>query len=290
MEYKLGKDNKCSKTKNCAESYNGTCIVCDDNYYLGYDNLCSDVEHCIYSDYHSCIECENNYYYDTTYKVCRIAEGIFENCKSGYYTLFCEVCKDDYYHNHTDYLCYSNKENNEFYKCSKTDFFCEYCIECTKGYYLGNKDNKCSLIEGCSISENENICIECDIDYCLDVKNNKCISNYEIINEEKKYYFKCKKINKEGTSCEECIDGYILNKNGLCVDYEHCEERNEDNSCKKCQNDIHGYYCLNNNFGCVEIFNKQYCLECNNILDFYNCTKCFDGYHLDNKGNCYKNE
>ena len=43
-EYYLGEDNKCSKSKNCAEINNGICIQCIDNYHLGLDNLCSEFE------------------------------------------------------------------------------------------------------------------------------------------------------------------------------------------------------------------------------------------------------
>ena len=51
-----------------------------------------------------------------------------------------------------------------------------------------------------------------------------------------------------------------------------------------------GSFCLNDIFGCVRILGYSYCLECNNLLDFLNCTKCFDGYYLDKNGRCRPNE
>ena len=54
---------------------------------------------------------------------------------------------------------WNGKEKNIFkmYKCSKTDYYSGECAGCIEGYYLGYEDNKCSLIEGCALSENENI-------------------------------------------------------------------------------------------------------------------------------------
>jgi hypothetical protein len=62
----------------------------------------------------------------------------------------------------------------------------------------------------------------------------------------------------------------------------HCAEKNEDGTCKKCQNDNEGAYCLNKEFGCVEISYQRKCLECDNISDFFSCTKCIEGYTLNN--------
>ena len=288
-EYFLGEDNKCSNEKYCAESINGTCIQCIDNYYLGLDSRCTNVEHCIYSNGYFCTQCEENYYYDFTEKKCQKAEGIFENCKTGYSVSSCQDCLDDFYFNQTDSLCYSNQEIDNFYKCKRVSWYgkCNYCVD---GYYVGNIDNKCSKIEGCALSENENKCLECDtFYYCLDSKTGKCEYNDEVFDEEKKFYYRCNKTNKESTACEECYSGFTLNENGLCVDEENCEEKNEDNTCKKCV-DERGSFCLNDIFGCVKVLGYTYCLECNNIFDFFNCTKCFDGYSLDKYGGCRPNE
>ena len=55
-------------------------------------------------------------------------------------------------------------------------------------------------------------------------KTGKCEYNDIIINEEKKFYYRCNKTNQEGPEWAECIDNYIL-KDGLCVDEEHCVEK-----------------------------------------------------------------
>ena len=288
-DYELGQDNKCSGTKNCGESINGTCIQCIDNYHLGLDKKCTKVEHCIYSNGYSCTECEENYYYDFSEKKCQFAEGIFKNCKKGYSVSSCEDCKDDYYYNITDRLCYSNQEKDDpFYKCKRVTWY-EKCAYCVEGYDLGGIDNKCSKIKGCDLSENENKCLECDtFFYCLDKKTGKCEINDKIIDEKHKFYFKCNKTNDEGTKCEECNYGFILNDNGLCIDDKNCLEKNENGLCIKCNNE-RGDYCLNDIFGCVKILGYSYCLECKNIFDFHNCTKCFDDYTLNKNGGCNQN-
>ena len=114
----------------------------------------------------------------------------------------------------------------------------------------------------------------------------KCIYNNEIDNEEGKKFYRCNRTNIEGTACEVCNDGLILDENKLCVDKKHCVEV-KDNACQKCKSD----YCLNNIFGCIEvIFEFNYCFECNDIYDFNNCTKCIDGYELDGYGECVEIE
>ena len=284
VDYFIGEDHKCSTTRFCSESYNGTCIECMDNYYLGLDNKCTNIKHCIYSDfYNQCLECEGNFYFNKNDNLCKIGEGNLTNCKVGYEGQFCERCKDDYYLNQTDHLCYSNKEEGLFYKCAVTDIYAEYCIICIKDYYTGYIDKKCSKVEGCEISENEDRCLQCEEYYCFNVKTGKCEDNEIIYDENYKYYYRCNRTNEDGNSCEVCINGFELNENGLCVNDSFCEEK-KDGVCIKCKDDYESY-CLNKYFGCVEI-NTQNCLECNDLLELESCTKCYDGYEIDRYGRC----
>ena len=288
--YELGKDNKCSTSKFCEEAENGKCILCKDNYYLGLDNKCTNVEHCIYSNNYQCIKCEEGYYYNKNTEKCIIAEKDFSKCRIGYGDEYCTACKDEYYLNQTDHNCYDNNIKNKFYKCAFLDSnseFCEYCID---GYYLGEKDKKCTKIEGCIESEDEDKCLECGESYCLDVKEKNCFDNDVIYDEEKKFYYRCNRTNEEGTACEICVDNnYTLNENGLCFDDAHCIEKNENGACLKCQNDNNGTYCLNEYFGCEPMIFEN-CLECNDLLDLYKCTKCIDGYELNQHNICFESK
>ena len=120
----------------------------------------------------------------------------------------------------------------------------------------------------------------------MDLKTGKCEDNDIIEDENKLFYYRCNRTNKEGNACEECIEGFYPDKNGICINETYCIERNEDGACIKCKNDDIGIFCLNNIYECVEIFFNEHCLECNNIIDFDNCTRCLDGYHLNDNNEC----
>ena len=292
--YYLGEDKKCSSTENCLESKSGKCIECSDKYFLGFDSRCTLINHCIYSNlYHECLECENNYYLNIKNQTCMKADGIFKNCKiSNENGDLCYICKDNYYLSRKDYVCYDNTNiSNSFYKCLYTDKYEEKCLECVDNYFLGLEDNLCTKNEGCILSKNENECIKCDEGYCLDLSNSKCEENDIIWKENKKIYFRCNYTNKEGTKCEECIDGLIADENGLFVDYLNCEEF-IDGLCVKCKDYFKGdfkSFCLNNLFGCVETFGEN-CLRCDDILNFHNCTECMEGYKIGANYYCISNE
>ena len=290
----LGKDKKCSFSKNCSESESNICIECINNYHLDINNKCTNIEKCIYlDDDYNCIECENNYYFNKSSNKCEIEKENFKNCKlTTYDGDICGMCKDDFYYNKSDHLCYSNKEKGKFYKCAYTFNNGEYCIRCIKGYYLGYIDHKCSNIEGCEISENENKCLKCDSEYyCLDVKTGKCEYNDLIKSEDKKFYYKCNKTNDEGTSCESCLYGYFLKDNGLCYNDKYCLEKDKDGICNNCtlHDDNYDFLCLNSIFGCVGTYYSN-CLKCNNIFNFDDCTECIEGYNLNEYNRCKKME
>lgn len=143
-EYFLGEDNKCSNSKNCSESDNGVCINCIDNYFLTNDNECTNVEHCIRSNGDRCEECEENYYFSFLDNKFLIAEGKFENCKFSVNN--CLICKDNYYLNQSDYFCYNNIEDNNFYKCILTNTNGDTCIVCAQGYNYNSESHKCIKI------------------------------------------------------------------------------------------------------------------------------------------------
>ena len=285
--YFLGEDKKCSFTEYCLESQGGKCIECSNNYYLGLDSRCSSVNHCIYSNlYHDCLECDTNYYLNLENNTCMLDDGIFKNCKlSNDNGNKCHLCKDNYYLSGSDNLCYDNTDtSNIFYKCLFTDENGEKCMQCVDNYFLGIGDYLCSKNQGCIYSKNENECIKCTDGFCLDLSSGKCKENNMIWEEEEKIYFKCNYTNEEGTKCEECIDDYIVNENGLCFNNNNstCEEYNDDGICIKCKDGYPGdfrSYCLNELFGCVETLGEN-CLRCDDILNFHNCTECSEGYKI----------
>ena len=266
---------------------NGICIQCINQYHLGLDKKCTNVEHCIYSDdYYNCVECEMKYYYNIKDRACKNAEGKFENCMhSSYDGKYCDKCKKGFYINRNDDSCYSNKEPGDFYNCEISNG--EICTKCIDGFYLGYSDHKCTKAQNCDIVENENRCLICDETYCVDGKTGLCEDN-DIINDiEKIFYFRCNRTDSESTKCETCIEGYEL-KNGLCFDDQHCIERNENGSCKRCKKFEDEYYeqCLNDIFGCIEAYYDENCLECNDLSEVGYCTGCMEGFELNRYNDC----
>ena len=286
----LGQDLKCSNTLNCAKSENGTCVQCINNYHLGLDKRCIDVEHCIYSDiYSSCTECEDKYYYDRGTRTCKTIDDITENCGVAYDNT-CERCKSGFYINQKDHKCYSNTEPGPYLKCVISNGY--YCIECLDDYFVSYIDNKCTMTQDCDLVGEENQCILCSDTYCLDGKSGMCIDNDFIVDVEKLFYFRCNKTNNESTACENCLEGYEL-RNGLCFDEQHCTERNEDGTCKKCTRTEDEFYeqCLSEVFGCVEGYFDENCLECDDLENLGDCTRCMEGFELDDfSNNCYEIE
>ena len=283
-------DHKCTITPNCSLSENTLCVKCDEGFYLGKDHRCCSVEKCIYSYRGICNECEDGYYYDVNNNICNEGKDNFNHCKknSDYSPDHCAVCKNDFYISNKDYLCYDNTSPGPFYKCEIGNFLGDKCIVCVDGYFIGKIDSNCSKIEGCIESLDENTCLQCDDFYCMDNKGN-CTDNYYVITEEMKYYFRCKKLNEDGTKCQMCENDLNITEEGICYDLEHCEDF-KDEKCIKCQKDNpHGYfgYCLNEEFGCVDSF-LEHCISCDDILNLDKCTKCEDGYEINEYGYCIK--
>ena len=189
-----------------------------------------------------------------------------------------------------DNLCYSNLENNNFYKCLASDDEGEKCIECIDGYFLGSEDKKCSKIFGCKKSKDENSCLECEDKYCFDISKNICIPNDYVYDINEKFYFKCNKTNDKGNECILCENDDLILENGLCIDKKNCENE-EKGVCIKCKekNDDDYFYCLNDIFGCVETY-RYNCSRCDDMNDIFGCTKCYDGFEMNEKGFCVEIE
>ena len=290
--YFLSDDDKCTITPNCSISNNSLCTKCQEDFYLGLDHRCSSIEKCIYSYQGICNECQDGYYLNVNEDKCIESKDNFTNCKKNdYYSPEkCELCKNNFYISYKDYLCYNNTEQGPFYKCQIGNFLGDKCINCVDGYYIGKKDSNCSKIKGCLQSLDENTCSECDDYYCLDNKGN-CSDNHYVIDENKKYYYRCKVLNEDGTKCKICENNLNITNEGICYDNEHCESYQYE-KCVKCQKDnLYGYYgyCLNDIFGCIDTF-LEHCIKCNDIKNIDTCTQCEEGYEINEYGKCIKIE
>ena len=285
----LAEDNQCTPSPNCTEALDGVCVLCNDNFFLGKDNICTTVEHCAKSDYYkNCVECEENYYFDLSDKTCKEANGIFNNClESKISGEKCLTCRKNYYISLLDDLCYSNEEKGKFYKC-KISLDGKECFECIEGYHYGLTDHKCTEAYVCLYSDEDHICQECRDDYCLNKKDGKCYKNYERYDVEEKVYYKCLKTDDEGTNCAQCADNFKVGENGLCINLDDCEEKDNE-TCNKCKkyNYEDNLLCANKNYGCVETLAEN-CLRCDDLDDLNICTECAEGYILSTNYECVK--
>jgi len=203
---------------------------------------------------------------------------MYMGCKVSWTGYKCGSCKKGYYFNNTDSLCYDNNAKNKYFKCSRV--YAEICNECEDGYFYEYGTHKCTLIEFCLNSNDENTCTECMPTYCLDGNLKVCINNKEI-NNKNINYFRCKKTKEEG-ECEICEENMIL-KEGLCYNDKDCIEKKGD-ICVKCGNSNNNS-CLNNIFGCVDT-KVENCLKCDNLFDLNSCEQCLEGFELNENGKC----
>ena len=290
--YHLGEDKKCSKSRNCSESVDATCVKCSKGSFLTKNNKCVPTDNCIIADdYYQCVECKEGYYYNYTSNECLdddFEDGKFKNCKNlDYISENCFECRNNYYLNKTDYKCYLAEEDDDLYKCSEINED-NKCVKCEQNYYLGKLDNKCSSIFGCVKSESTDKCAQCDSSYCL--TNGLC--NYTEFNTENDngYCYKCKETHSNGIGCKKCFDGFSLSEDGLCTNMEYCEKEKND-VCVKCKSNIYdevyGLYlsfCANKKYGCVENSDDK-CIRCDDIYDFDKCSECIKSYRVED-GEC----
>ena len=290
--YYLDEDFKCTYSENCAKSYLGNCTKCIEGYYLGrLDNKCTTVKNCIKSDFnYNCEECDDGYFLYAYEKCVNDTEmgGKYKNCKIVLsYDDKCSECKKGFYLDETNYLCYNNSKH-DFHKCSRVILNSEgkkECASCEPPYYLGSEDLKCTLIKGCSKSnQNGDICLKCETGLCLNHIKNLCQINSYIDKEEgNEICYKCISTKSYEQKCNECEEGFTPSDKGYCLDESLCDKK-EGGKCIQCKQNVKIEesllsYCLNDQYGCME--SVEGCLKCNDFYDPSICSQCFKGFYLD---------
>ena len=209
------------------------------------------------------------------------------NCISGYssndenneLTEYCDECQVGYVPSY------------DMKKCIHIENSIQYCIEhssdsedklqcskCDTNHALSNDRKSCSTvpnqIENCIsyslVSEDNSLCDECKTDYFLSYDRKSCIEfkNCDDFNN-----------NQDNEYCEECNNGYALSYDGMsCKQFENCKKLAEGN--KKCSE------CVDNFHPNAE--GKCERTQCEDYDENDVCTKCYEGYYLDNDKNCKK--
>ncbi len=207
-------------------------------------------------------------------------------------------------------------------KCVENENFCvrchpltNLCLKCQNEILVPNEEGGCDGINKCSIGKNycnkcntdEDLCTECEQGFfpdsnggCSYSSNCKisykgqclvCKSDFILINELLFSWCKslksddlnnCKRINNTNGICEECEDGFYLNKDDKkCTKVKNCSESNFG----KCESCIEKYYLNKKKNECIEKNNTKF-INCEITLDGKKCSKCDDKYFLSEDGNC----
>ena len=276
---------KLSFSSNCIENENG-CLKCNNKTYLCDQCLndilipdneggCIGIKKCIQGKNY-CMKCDE---FDEKCEFCE--NGYFPDNNGGCsYTSNCELSyKGECFKCNKDYFLMGRKKDDIIsdFKICKSYFSsdlkdCEIineqkgiCTSCKEGYFLDDKDFKCTKTINCAVSV-YGICTQCIYGYHLDKKNNTCLLS-------KKQFLFCKETIDE-EFCESCIDNYFLSENDKrCVLQNYCS-KTKDLACSEC---IEGYY-LSENSGCSY---TEHCKNADYETGF--CEECIEGFYLDLK-------
>ncbi|KAL4461652.1 hypothetical protein ABPG74_016276 [Tetrahymena malaccensis] len=232
-----------------------------------------------------CLQCTNGYYFSEQ-NVC-----ITCSLNQGYYIdqLYCRKCGN---------LCQTCQNSVS-------------CSSCIANYYLNG--NICSPCYPSCLScsgPSANNCTVCANSANYISINNSCVSNcdqnqyIDSTNGPQKYCKQCKlfcKTCSNSTTCDSCIDGYVLDSNKQC---QPCHK-----SCQTCDGllNINCITCANAYFiqtnkicvpNCdqnqyadtINNSSQKYCKQCQILCKSCSngttCDSCIDGYSLDSNKQC----
>ena len=253
---------KCSDTiENCFScSSSSSCNICLNNYAI------------INNDNTQCVDISDKKYYfdndENKYKLCSEKIDGCDTCtKDSNNVVNCLQCQSTYIFVHGNPDKCSLKATIE----SDNSIFSD-----SEGHYYSCSDNRYHSVEKCLYCKNKDNCQLCQNDYFLYNSKTLCLSDSDI--NENKYYFD--PINnvyclcsKEIQGCKKCNDG------NNCIECQNEFGMDENNKCVHLSIALLRYYLdpdTGKYISCSKINN---CEECSSSSE---CTKCKDGYQLNN--------
>ena len=260
-------DGKCEKKPLCKVIKENKCDECIYYYYLNKDGECKSIplDYCMVGNDTVCTECDTS----VSFLDNGVCNKIPEHC-----TYFkheekkCKSCEDLFNPNADETKCVSITID----KCIRaTD--ANTCTKCEEGYYV-NDQNKCSKItDYCNVTTFDHTNKRCT--YCVEKYYLTTDYNCTSIPIEK-----CTKAKNKDT-CTKCEEGYFVNKNNNCSKIpENCKIIS-NKQCGQCND----HFYVNTDGTKCESINVEKCLQ---GTDANTCTKCEEGYYVDNQNKCTK--
>ena len=267
------------------------CVVepkCDDNEYVDANSKCRKCkENCAKcKDERTCDKCEGGYYYkdfdcvsDCGSGFIESEEGICIECKNS-----CEKCKFD------DVECCTSCPVKTF------QLNCDCVSSCGGKYWENVDERKCIPCDDPNCQKCSNLgktCDECSNGFVLDIKGEKCIPK-PCPPGSSEFKGKCLKCLVDG--CEKCPYGtdhcVLCDKSKVLVDEFRCDTKCLERTVKTEFEDVPGYwYCEKcTDPHCITCSDPETCVECevgSYLLDDKCVVACPDGYRTEN-GKCIK--
>ena len=179
---------------------------CEEGYYPDEYGGCSYTKNCILSQRGRCLKCKEDY----------VLIGIENNFNEGI-----KICKSIF--------------SDDLKNCESINLYNGYCNKCKEGFYVNQKDGKCSITQNCDESI-FGVCIKCHKGYYLDKRDEKC-------KEQKDNFVNCKE-SIDSKNCDMCEEDFYFDEKGKCIFNNYCLKESE-NKCEKCISD---YYLSENDF------------------------------------------
>ena len=272
----------------------GTCSICQYNYYFNYAEKKCSAECDYYSDNKICYDCErkNQLYYNNdcinncseVYKLYNKEKNTCVSCENNQFfdtsTNKCvEKCPDNYEEDEVNKACIHCKDFNMYSFNNSNKFVCYK--KCPFFYFSDKNTYRCKLCENLLYYKNGECVENCGNGY---IKKTTEINGAKI-----NYCFSCKDIGKvayEHECYENCnvIDPNLYEENGACV--KDCNEGFIKNqNAKKCES------CLEKGLYYYEYGNNECKEKCSDFKEpnlawnetDHICKKCKDSYFEDNK-------
>ena len=184
----------------------------------------------------------------------------------------CYNCSEGYLLDQKTQKCIIITERKKIDNCIKYNEL-NNCSQCYKNFYL--KNNKCirvkNEISNCIINLNEDKCLECDPSFILNLEGTECEKTSSLVDD-------C--VGYMNSKCSECDDDYFYNENSYL-------EKIQENVDWKFFNRTKYRMILFRTE--MNLCSKKSIINCVFFEKFDKCKQCKENYFINKEGACTKN-